>query len=57
MDQCDLWQGVSRQVFRRYCRLLILTAFVVVSHVGCLQVTVVLNVTSDFLKTLRVFLL
>ena len=43
------WQGVPRQVFTRYCRLLISTAFVVVSHVGCLGVTGVLNATSDFL--------
>ena len=49
MDQGDPWKGVPRQVFTRYCRLLISTAFVVVSHVGCLGVTGVLNATSDFL--------
>ena len=33
-DQTDPWQIVPRQVFTPYSRLLILTAFVVVSRVG-----------------------
>ena len=38
-DQIDPWQVVPRQVFTPYSRLLISTAFVVVSHVGCFVVT------------------
>ena len=41
-DQFDQWQVVPRQVFTPYSRLLISTAFVVVSHVGCLGVSGVL---------------
>ena len=43
MDQFDLWQVVPRQVFTPYSCLLISTAFVVVSYVGCLGVTGVVN--------------
>ena len=39
MDQSDAWQVVLRQVFTPYSRLLISTAFVVVSRVGCLRLT------------------
>ena len=39
MDQFDAWQVVLRQGFTPYSRLLISTAFVVVSCVGCLGVT------------------
>ena len=41
MDQFDTWQVVPRQVFTPYSHLLIstVTAFVVISHVGCLRVT------------------
>ena len=35
-DQFDPWQVVPRQVFKPCSRLLISTAFVVVSRVGCL---------------------
>ena len=35
MDQTDLWQVVPRQVSTPYFRLLISTAFVVVSCIGC----------------------
>ena len=42
-DQFDPWQIVPRQVFTSYSRLLISTAFVVVSHVGCLGVNGVLS--------------
>ena len=38
-DQFDPWQVVPRQVFTLYSRLLISTAFVVASRVGCLGVT------------------
>ena len=38
-DQFDLWQVVPRQVFTPYSHLLISTVFVVVSCVGCLRVT------------------
>ena len=38
-DQFDPCQVVPRQVFTPYSRLLILTAFVVVSRVGCIGVT------------------
>ena len=38
-DQTDPWQVVPRQVFTPYNRLLISTAFVVVSRVGCLGET------------------
>ena len=38
MDQTDPWQVVPIQVFTPYSSLLISTAFVVVSHVGCLGV-------------------
>ena len=38
-DRFDPWQVVPRQVFTPYSRLLISTAFVVVSHVGCPGVT------------------
>ena len=41
-DQFDPWQVVHRQVFTSYSRLLISTAFVVVSLYGCLGVTGVL---------------
>ena len=34
--QFDPWQVVPRQIFTPYSRLLISTAFVVVSRVGCL---------------------
>ena len=37
MDQFDPWQVVPRQVFTPYSRLLISTAFVVVSPIGCLR--------------------
>ena len=40
-DHFDPWQVVPRLIFTRYSRLLISTAFVVVSRVGCLRVTVV----------------
>ena len=43
-DQFDPWHVVPRQVFTPYSRLLITTAFVVVSHVGCLGVIGVLQV-------------
>ena len=39
MDQFDPWQVVPRQVFSLYSRLLISTAFVVFSRVGCLGIT------------------
>ena len=39
MDHFDPLQAVLRQVFTPYCRLLISTAYVVVSCVGCLGVT------------------
>ena len=39
MDQFDPWQVVPRQVFTPYFRLLISTAFVVVSSAGCHLVT------------------
>ena len=39
MDQFDPWQVVLRQVFTPYSCGLILTAFVVVSHTGCLGVS------------------
>ena len=35
----SVWQVVPRQVFTPYFHLLISTAFVVVSHAGCLRVT------------------
>ena len=38
-DQFDPWQVVPRQVFTPFSRLLISTALVVVSGVGCLGVT------------------
>ena len=38
-EQFDPWQVVPRQVFTHYSCLLISTAFVVVSCVGCLGVT------------------
>ena len=38
-DQFDPWQVVPRQVFTPFSRLLISTAFVVASCVGCLVVT------------------
>ena len=41
MDQFDPWQVVPRRVFTPNSHMLISTAFVVVSRVGCLQVTVV----------------
>ena len=37
MDQFDPWQAVPRQVFTFYSRMLILTAYFVVSRVGCLR--------------------
>ena len=43
-DQFDPWQGAPRKVFTPYFRLLISTAFVDVSRVGCLEVTGVLVV-------------
>ena len=36
MDQFDPWQLVPRQAFIPYSRLLISTAFVIVSRVDCL---------------------
>ena len=39
MDQFDALQAFSRQVFTPYSRLLISTAFVAVSRVGCLGVS------------------
>ena len=39
MDQFDPWQVVLREVFTPCSRLLISTAFDVVSRVGCLKVT------------------
>ena len=42
MGQFDPWQAAPRQVFTPYCRLLISTAFVVGSRVGCVGVTVVI---------------
>ena len=39
MDQFDPWQVVPRQVFTPYSHLLISTVIVVVSHIGCLEVT------------------
>ena len=39
MDQIDPWQVVPKQVFTPYFRLLISTAFVVVSRVDYLGVT------------------
>ena len=41
MDQFDPWQVVPRQVLTPYSRLLISTAFVFVSRVGCLGVIAV----------------
>ena len=38
-DQTDPWQVVPREVLEPYSHLLISTAFVVVSRVGCLGVT------------------
>ena len=38
-DQFDPWQVVPRQVFTPYSRLLVSTAFVVVSRIGCLALT------------------
>ena len=38
MDQFDPWQVVPRQVFTPHSCLLISTAFVIVSRVGCLGV-------------------
>ena len=38
-DQFDPWQDVPRQAFTPYSRLLISTAYVVISRVGCLGVT------------------
>ena len=46
MDQIDPWQVVPRQVFTPYSRLLISAALVVVSRVGCLGVTAVIEVLS-----------
>ena len=46
MDQFDLWQAVPKQVFMPYSLLLISTAFVVVSHIGCLWITSVQHYTS-----------
>ena len=42
MDQFDPWQVLPRQVFTHYSHLLISTAFVVVSRIGCLGVSGVL---------------
>ena len=39
MDPLDPWQVVPRQVFPPCSHLFIATAFVVVSHIGCLGVT------------------
>ena len=50
MDQFDPWQAVLRQVFTPYSCVLILlisTAFVADSCVGCLRVTVVDMYSSD----------
>ena len=41
MDQFDPWQVVPRQVFTPFSCLLISTAFVSVSRVGCVGVTFV----------------
>ena len=43
-DQFDPWQVVPRQVFTPFDCLLISTAFVLVSSVGCLGVTDVVTV-------------
>ena len=39
MNQFDQWQVVPRQLLTLYSRLLISTAFVVVSRIGCLGVS------------------
>ena len=39
MDQFDPWEVIPRQVFTPFSHSLISTAFVVVSHFGCLWVT------------------
>ena len=44
MDKFDPWQVVPRQIFTPYSRLLISTASVVGSRVGCLGVTGVVSV-------------
>ena len=46
MDQFDPWQVVPRKAFTPYFRLLISTAFVVVSCVGCLRITGVKQYTG-----------
>ena len=43
-DQSDPWQVVTRPVFTPHSRLLISTAFTVVSRVGCLGVTDVIYI-------------
>ena len=40
-DQTDPWQVVPRHVFTAYYCLLIPVAFIVVGHIGCLEVTCV----------------
>ena len=45
--QVDPWQIVPRQVFTPNFHLLISTAFVVVSRVGCLGVTGVYTVNQE----------
>ena len=47
-DQFDPWHIVLRQVFTPFSRLLISTAFVVVSRIGCLGITGVTNVSRSF---------
>ena len=54
MDQFDPWQVIPREVFTPlYSRLLISTAFAVVSPVGCLGVSSV-NSCKQILLTLTV---
>ena len=52
MDQFDTWQVVPRQVFTPYSRLLISTAFVVVSHMGCLGVSGVVKLSGEMVGLL-----
>ena len=47
MDQFDCWQVVPRQVFTPYSHLLISTAFVIASRVGCLGGTGVVLACSN----------
>ena len=50
MDQFDPWQVVPKQVFKPYSRLLISTAFVVVSQVGCLKDNQCVNYQRTLIK-------